>query len=431
MRASVLYYHACLFLALPRLLVESLLGPSTRVTTIRRAAPGGACRAATEAESDAPPFDGVRRAAAPPSSVRRAAAADAASADDARSARRRGVAKILALAGLSPCLSALAISATTMSGKTRPDTGVVLVAEPAQAARGKALGTRADLVSADGILATVEFESPWPLQQGTYYDVEVRGPAWDGDGTRVAFRVVASLEATTKRDACDDGRRPWTGRGAAAGAARIFRGDGSRGARRESDGAGQIKGRRRRRVSREQDAKVGVAGVAPRDVVPRRHLFDRRPLRRVRSARRRETPQRRGRRLRGTRSVRVPATSRLKHREVLLPPQVIENDRLLEYSFTALSPSRAEVLRRCYVRATSAPGSKDVFAIVAGTTAARWRKEKGDETSRRVADSLRVTATKKTALKKDESSDYRTYKSKMPDLSRQKEGGNAKYGGDL
>ena len=103
----------------------------------------------------------------------------------------------------------------------------------------------------------------------------------------------------------------------------------------------------------------------------------------------------------------------------------LDGGRLLEYSFTALK-GNAEVQRRAFVKAVSPPGSKDVVILVAGTTVSRWKKENGEKTSRAVVDSLRVSSTK-TNLKKDEASDYRTYKSKMPDLAPQKNGGGAMY----
>ena len=103
----------------------------------------------------------------------------------------------------------------------------------------------------------------------------------------------------------------------------------------------------------------------------------------------------------------------------------VDGGRLLEYSFTALK-GNAEVQRRAFVKAVSPPGSRDVVILVAGTTASRWKKENGEKTSRAVVDSLRVSSSK-TNLKKDEASDYRTYKSKMPDLAPQKNGGGAMY----
>ena len=61
-----------------------------------------------------------------------------------------------------------------MSGKTRPDTGCVLVSEPRVDRVGKARVLTAELVTSDGYVATTSFETPWFLQLGNYYDVEVR-----------------------------------------------------------------------------------------------------------------------------------------------------------------------------------------------------------------------------------------------------------------
>ena len=100
--------------------------------------------------------------------------------------QRRAAAR-LATALLTPFIPelrqqpALAISATTMSGKTRPDTGCVLVSEPRVDKVGKAQVLNAELVTSDGYVATASFETPWFLQLGNYYDVEVRSKE-GGDG---------------------------------------------------------------------------------------------------------------------------------------------------------------------------------------------------------------------------------------------------------
>ena len=100
--------------------------------------------------------------------------------------QRRAAAR-LAAALLTPFIPelrqqpALAISATTMSGKTRPDTGCVLVSEPRIEKIGKAQIASAELVTSDGYVATASFETPWFLQMGNYYDVEVRSKE-GGDG---------------------------------------------------------------------------------------------------------------------------------------------------------------------------------------------------------------------------------------------------------
>ena len=104
--------------------------------------------------------------------------------------QRRAAAR-LAAALLTPFLPelrqqpALAISATTMSGKTRPDTGCVLVSEPRIDKVGKAQILNAELVTSDGYVVTASFETPWFLQLGNYYDVEVRSK----EGTDGAFLV--------------------------------------------------------------------------------------------------------------------------------------------------------------------------------------------------------------------------------------------------
>ena len=85
--------------------------------------------------------------------------------------QRRAAAR-LAAALLTPFIPelrqqpALAISATTMSGKTRPDTGCVLVSEPRVDRVGKAQVLNAELVTSDGYVATASFETPWFLQLG-------------------------------------------------------------------------------------------------------------------------------------------------------------------------------------------------------------------------------------------------------------------------
>ena len=75
-----------------------------------------------------------------------------------------------------------------MSGKTRPDTGCVLVSEPRIEKIGKAQIASAELVTADGYVATASFETPWFLQLGNYYDVEVRSKE-GGDGAFIVSKT--------------------------------------------------------------------------------------------------------------------------------------------------------------------------------------------------------------------------------------------------
>lgn len=91
---------------------------------------------------------------------------------------------VLSLAPLMPPAAVQAISATTMTGKTKPDLGMFVVSEPTET---KGL-ISADLVLSGGIVATAAFDSSWPLAQGGYYDVEAA--TRDGD---TAFLQVAKL----------------------------------------------------------------------------------------------------------------------------------------------------------------------------------------------------------------------------------------------
>ena len=235
-----------------------------------------------------------------------------------------------------PAAPALAISATTMSGKTRPDTGVVLVDEPTQTSSRGSLAASAEVVTADKVAAKLAFDSPWPLQRGNYYDVEVKSK----DGGDGAFLVV---------------KTPPRGASPASLPKAWF-----------ADNIFNIEGR------------YGAYG-APESVA-------------------------------------------------LVGDALSGDGRLLEYRFTALSPSNAQVLRKCFVKAVKVPGSADVAMLVAGTTSARWKKENGEATSRQVAESFRVASTAPTTLAKAEESDYRFYKTKVT-LSSSQSAGGAQYGG--
>lgn len=261
--------------------------------------------------------------------------------------QRRAAARLVA-ALLTPFIPelqqqpALAISATTMSGKTRPDTGCVLVNEPRVEKRGKAQIATAELVISDGYVATASFETPWFLRSGSYVDVEVMSKE-GGDG---AFLVrCPSQKSPFALMACGARRSPSqvskkAPQGTSSPAAWF------------SENIFGISGR------------YGAYG-APQDV-------------------------------------KVVKDERDKS---------VDGGRLLEYTFTA-SKGNAEVQRRAFVKAMSPPGSRDVVILVAGTTASRWKKEGGEKTSRAAVDSLTVSSAK-TSLKKEESSDYRTYQSKL------------------
>ena len=98
--------------------------------------------------------------------------------------RRAALGALATLAAVSPTAPAHAISATTMSGKTKADLGIILASETTTV--GKQL--LADLVLDGGVVATTTFDSKWPLAEGNYYDFEAA--TRDGD---TAFCQVMPL----------------------------------------------------------------------------------------------------------------------------------------------------------------------------------------------------------------------------------------------
>lgn len=90
----------------------------------------------------------------------------------------------IGLGSVLPTPPSFAISATTMSGKSKPELGCIVAEEPTVVGKS---GVAADLVLTSG-LATVSFESPWKLAEGNYYDVAAKSQ--EGDA---AFVQVADL----------------------------------------------------------------------------------------------------------------------------------------------------------------------------------------------------------------------------------------------
>ena len=80
------------------------------------------------------------------------------------------------------------LGAGTIAGKSRPVTGVILLAEASASGTPGNPFISAECVLNGGIAATATFQSPWPIARGMYYDVEARSK--DGDG---AFLMVSSL----------------------------------------------------------------------------------------------------------------------------------------------------------------------------------------------------------------------------------------------
>lgn len=77
-----------------------------------------------------------------------------------------------------------AISATTMTGKSKPDLNIVLLDKPSQANDGT---VSAEVVLAGGSVAQLAFQSKWSLADGGYYDVEAN----DRDGDAAYLQLIA------------------------------------------------------------------------------------------------------------------------------------------------------------------------------------------------------------------------------------------------
>ena len=81
------------------------------------------------------------------------------------------------------------LGAGTMSSRSRPVTGVVvLLEEVSESGKKDAPTVSAELVLDGGVAATITFDSEYPLVRGMFYDVEVKGKAGDS-----AFLQVAKL----------------------------------------------------------------------------------------------------------------------------------------------------------------------------------------------------------------------------------------------
>ena len=80
------------------------------------------------------------------------------------------------------------LGAGTMSSRSRPVTGVVLLEEVQESGKKDAPTVAAELVLDGGVAATATFQSEYPLVRGMFYDVEVKNAKGDG-----AFLQVARL----------------------------------------------------------------------------------------------------------------------------------------------------------------------------------------------------------------------------------------------
>jgi len=107
---------------------------------------------------------------------------------------RASVLRLVSLASVAPLLPqhAGAVGAgTSVTGKSRPELGCVLIDEVQQT--GKTV--TAELALSGGVAATATFDSPWPLARGLYYDVEAKSEKGS------AFLQVVPLQGETLESA--------------------------------------------------------------------------------------------------------------------------------------------------------------------------------------------------------------------------------------
>jgi len=206
------------------------------------------------------------------------------------------------------------LGAGTMSSRSRPSTGVVLLEEVSEAGKKDAPTVSADLVLDGGVVATATFDAEpgYPLIRGMFYDVEVRSKASDG-----AFLQVAALPSgKTMADVNDQ----------------FFT-----------------------KAVFSTEGRFGAYG-APTDI-------------------------------------RVVTSDKGS------------SQRLLEITFSALSPGQTEVPRRALVAAVQPEGATDVVMLVGGSTASQWKKAEG--AMRKMASSYRIVRTRPTSILRKAKSDYR------------------------
>ena len=206
------------------------------------------------------------------------------------------------------------LGAGTMSSRSRPSTGVVLLEEVQEAGKKDAPSVSADLVCDGGVVATATFDSEegYPLIRGMFYDVEVRSKAADG-----AFLQVAPLPSGQSMADVSD---------------KFFT-----------------------KAVFSTEGRFGAYG-APTDI-----------------------------------KVIKSESSGAK--------------RLLEISFSALSPGQTEVPRRALVAALQPEGAGDVVMLVGGSTASQWKKS--EPAMRKMASSYRIARTRPTNILRKAKSDYR------------------------
>jgi len=205
------------------------------------------------------------------------------------------------------------LGAGTMSSRSRPATGVVLLEEVQEAGKKDAPTVTAELVLDGGVAATATFNAApgYPLVRGMFYDVEVKGKTGDS-----AFLQVAKLpDGQAIKDVKD---RFFT--------SAVFSAAGRFGA-----------------YGSATDVKV-VKSEAGRT-------------------------------------------------------------RLIDVTFSALSPGQQEVPRHALVAAIQPEGADDVVMLVASSTGGTWKK--CEPALRAMADSFSIARVRKTNILRKSKNDYR------------------------
>jgi len=205
------------------------------------------------------------------------------------------------------------LGAGTMSSRSRPATGVVLIEEVQESGKKDAPTVSAELVLDGGVAATATFQAAagYPLIRGMFYDVEVKGKS--GDST---FMQVAKLPEG--KSIADVGDKFFT--------SNVFSAPG----------------------------RFGAYGAAT--------------------------------------DIKVLKSEK-------------GGTRLLDVTFSALSPGQQEVPRHALVAAVQPEGAADVVMLVGSSTSGAWKK--CEPALRSMVTSLRVASVRKTTIARKAKNDYR------------------------
>jgi len=106
--------------------------------------------------------------------------------------RRSVLSNVAAVAVTGQVLPAAAVGPSSLSGKPRPETGVILLDAPTQAGGVNS----AEVICDDGVLATVAFDSGMKLSTGAFSDFEVTNEERDGRDS-IYLHVAAMPEGAS------------------------------------------------------------------------------------------------------------------------------------------------------------------------------------------------------------------------------------------